>query len=375
MSVRREKRRDPKTGKARQFWMIDVDYKHPSGRRQRVRKVAPVQTRREAERYEHQLRRELADGSYGESEVAVPTLEAFAREFLIYAGANNKPSGVAAKEGALRVHLVPALGRHALHKITEKELEYFKADKLRAGLSPKTINNLLSILRQLLVVATEWGFIANVPRVRWLKVPKPIFDFLDFEEASRLVEGASAEPEWQTMIWLALKTGLRLGELRALQWDDVDLVAGRLVVRHSAWKQHLGTPKNGRTREAPLSAQTVKRLRAHRHLRGDFVFCRMDGAMLTKEQCKWPLWRACKRAGLRRVGWHPLRHTFASHLVMRGVPLKAVQELMGHSTIEMTMRYSHLSPDVRSDAVALLDDPSGNMAATQPHPTVKSLKL
>jgi site-specific recombinase XerD len=58
---------------------------------------------------------------------------------------------------------------------------------------------------------------------------------------------------------------------------------------------------------------------------------------------------------MRRIGWHTLRHTFASHLVMRGAPIKAVQELLGHATIEMTMRYSHLSPDVRRDAVSLLD--------------------
>lgn len=67
--------------------------------------------------------------------------------------------------------------------------------------------------------------------------------------------------------------------------------------------------------------------------------------MLGKGACKWPLWSACKRAAVRRIGWHALRHTFASHLVMRRAPLKAVQELLGHSTIEMTMRYSHLSPD------------------------------
>jgi len=64
-----------------------------------------------------------------------------------------------------------------------------------------------------------------------------------------------------------------------------------------------------------------------------------------------PILRACKRAGLRPISWHVLRHTFASHLVMRGVPLKTVQELMGHATIEMTMRYAHLSPDVRRNAV------------------------
>jgi len=61
-----------------------------------------------------------------------------------------------------------------------------------------------------------------------------------------------------------------------------------------------------------------------------------------------------RKAGLRQIGWHVLRHTFASHLAMRGVALKAIQELLGHSTMEMTMRYAHLSPDVRRDAVRLL---------------------
>jgi site-specific recombinase XerD len=85
------------------------------------------------------------------------------------------------------------------------------------------------------------------------------------------------------------------------------------------------------------------------------VFCAPDGEMLTKGATKWPLYSACKRAGLRRIGWHVARHTFASHLVMRGVPIRTVQELLGHSTIEMTMRYAHLSPDARRAAVEVLD--------------------
>ena len=88
------------------------------------------------------------------------------------------------------------------------------------------------------------------------------------------------------------------------------------------------------------------------------MLCADDGRTFTKHECKWPLRRAQRKAGILEVGWHDLRHTFASHLVMRGVPMKAVQELLGHATMEMTMRYAHLSPDVRRDAVKVLDQPA-----------------
>ena len=68
---------------------------------------------------------------------------------------------------------------------------------------------------------------------------------------------------------------------------------------------------------------------------------------------------SCRKAGLREIGWHVLRHTFASHLAMRGAPLKAIQELLGHATIQMTMRYAHLAPEVVNETVRLLDAPSG----------------
>jgi site-specific recombinase XerD len=97
-------------------------------------------------------------------------------------------------------------------------------------------------------------------------------------------------------------------------------------------------------------------------MRGPLVFCTAEGRMFNKNECKHPLWRACKRAGLREIGWHCLRHTFASHLVMRGAAMKVVQELLGHATIEMTNRYSHLSPEVPRHAVKLLDNLKGTVA-------------
>jgi hypothetical protein len=137
----------------------------------------------------------------------------------------------------------------------------------------------------------------------------------------------------------------------------------------------LDTPKNGRSREVALSEAAVRALKVHRHLKGELVFTNDVGEMLTRNECRRPLWNACKRAGIRRMGWHAPRHTFASHLVMRGVPLKAVQELLGHATIEMTMRYSHLSPDVTTNAVRLLDAPAPSYGTWTAHEAAEAQNL
>jgi integrase len=142
-------------------------------------------------------------------------------------------------------------------------------------------------------------------------------------------------------------------------YANMDLVAGRLVVRRTLWRDQEGTPKGGRTREVPLSDDAIATLKSHRHLKGPYVFSEADGSRLTHNRVKDVVPWTCSKAGLaKRLTTHDLRHTFASHLVMRGVALKAVQELLGHATMDMTMRYAHLSPDVKRDAVRLLDGPA-----------------
>ena len=358
MSVRLRKWKDQE-GAVQETWIVDVKYRYPDGIIKAVRQTSPVQTRRGAEQHERQLREALQNGTYGKEHKEALTLEQFQKRFLTHAKTNNKYSTVKSKTDIVRKHLLPAFGNRKLRQIGPYEIEAFKANKLDEGLSPKTINNVLTVLRKLLVLAVEWDELPTVPRIAWMKVPKPEFDFLSFEDADRLV--TSAEPEWKTMLLVALHTGLRLGELVALQWDCVDLKGRRLFVKRNSYRGRMGTPKNGRSREIPLSDTALQVLKAHRHLKGSFVFCTAAGDMLNAyNRCQNAISRQCRRAGLRPVGWHALRHTFASHLVMRGVPLKVVQELMGHATIEMTMRYSHLSPHVTAEAVKVLDIPGGH---------------
>lgn len=333
MSVRKRTQRLA-DGSTKEVWVVDVKFQHPDGTKTRVRKHSPVQTRRGAEAYERELRQALLTGNYNkevepeEEKQPAPKFVDFAHEFLsTYVKTNNKPSEQSNKRNVFHRHLIPVFGNKRLDEIGVRDIERYKGAKLAQGLKPKTINNHLTAFRKMMTVAADWELIETVPRVKWFRTQKPDFDFLDFDEAERLID--AVDDEWRAMILTALKTGLRQGELIALQWDDVDLVAGRLTVRRNIWRGHIGSPKSGKSRVVELSPMVVRALKAHRHLRGDFVFCQEDGSFFPHGQVKHPLYRACRRAGLRRIGWHVMRHTFASHLVMRGVPLRAVQELMG----------------------------------------------
>lgn len=339
-------------------WSADFWYQHPDGRRMRIRRTSPVQTKRGTEDYERQLRNELLEGRFGQPEeeppAPVPTFAVFSEEFMtVYASTRNKESEVRSKESILKIHLRPAFGDLRLDEIDRRRIDGFVAAQLGGGLSPKSVNNQLAVLSKTLRVAEEWGVIDAAPRVRQLKTTTPEYDFLTFDEAARLVD--AVEPSFVTMVLVALKTGLRQGELLELKWNDADLVAKKLRVSRRVYKGVVGTPKGGKSRIVPLTQSVVEALKAHRHLKGPHVFCGNDGQRLTANMCRRPLRRACQNAGLRQVGWHVLRHTFASHLAMRGVPMKVIQEYLGHAAIQTTMRYAHLSRSILDDAIQVLD--------------------
>jgi len=288
----------------------------------------------------------------------VVTVAEFEPLYLEHSAAKNKPSALDSKRQILRDHILPALGALELGAVTFAAIEDFKHALLkkrgdRPALSAKTVNNVLTVLRRMLALAAKRGLIASVPEVEWLKADPSDFDFLSFEEADRLID--AADPEWRAMITVAVRCGLRQGELLGLRWDDVDLVGGRLLIRYARVEGRLVSTKSRKGREVELGDDAAAALIGERHLRGDYVFCDLDGHPLTAGACKHPLYRACRRAKVRRIGWHVLRHTFASHLAMLGAPLNTIRELLGHATIQMTLRYAHLSPDVRRDAVRMLD--------------------
>lgn len=366
MSVRQQSQSNGDT-----IWLVDVMFEHPDGRTERIRKKAPVQTRRGAEEYERQLRGALLAGTHGQGEESgkgAPTFGAFTESFLDWSDTNNKPSAAYAKRMILKNHLSPFFAGMRLSVIGPEEIERFKAEKVRAGFNPKSVNNHLAVLRSMLNLAVEWKKIPAAPKVKELRLPPQSFEFLTFEEADRFL--AAAADEWRVAFTVAVKTGVRSGELRALKWRDIDLRAGKIVVRSNIWRKREDTPKGGRSREIPLAESALRALKSQQkatRLRSEYVFADDKGEPLTEHMIEDVVRRTLRKAGVsksRKFNWHGLRHTFASHLVMRGVPLKTVQELLGHASIEMTMRYAHLSPDVKRDAVSFLDAPHGNGTAT-----------
>jgi|TARA_B100000315_G_scaffold258186_1_gene309452 integrase len=288
----------------------------------------------------------------------VPTLAEFAPRFLDgYAGANrHKPSGIAAKETILRVHLLPRLGHRKLDSISSEAVQRLKGD-LRTK-SPKTVNNVLATLSRLLKVAVEWGVIDEMPcAITLLKVSKPEMAFHDFPVYERLVEAAkSVDANAHLIVLLGGEAGLRCGEMMALEWADVDFEQGQLRVRQSEWKGHVTTPKGGRLRYVPMTQRLTAALRDRRHLRSPRVLI-AEGRTLSQKMVRDRVRWAVRRAKLEDEGVHILRHTFCSHLAMRGAPARAIQELAGHQELSTTQRYMHLSPAAKESAIRLLDQP------------------
>jgi len=285
----------------------------------------------------------------------VPTLEAFANRFIDgYACANRqKPSGIAAKRMILRAYLIPALGRKRLDEIRNEHVQQLKSQL--ATKAAKTVNNILNVLSVLLKAAIQWDVIERMPcSIKLLPSPKPSAAFHDFEAYDRLVEQARRiDPRSHLIVLLGGEAGLRCGEMIALEWEDVDLTTGQLCVRQSDWNGQVGSPKGGRIRYVRLTPLLAKALASHRHLRSKRVLCQHNGDPFTRQIVQSRVLRASRRANVRR-GVHILRHTFCSHLAMRGAPAKAIQDLAGHADLTMTQRYMHLIPATLQSAIELL---------------------
>jgi integrase len=279
-------------------------------------------------------------------------------------------------EQYIRVHVIPTLGRIRLARVTPQHLQRLYQGKLAAGLSPTTVNHLHTVLHGAFAEAVRWGLLPrNVaslvrpPRKAHVDVVA-----LTVEQAQALLVAARGN-RFEALFVLALKTGMRRGELLALRWEDVDLDKGMLQVRGTLRRTRegltFGTPKTAASRrKVVLSPTSMAALRRHQvgqdeehrtagDLWQDFglVFPNTVGRPMEPRDLLSDVYRPLlKRAGLPPVTFHALRHTAATLLLAEGEHPKVVQELLGHAQVSITLdRYSHMTPRLMSNAAALMD--------------------
>ena len=265
----------------------------------------------------------------------------------------------------LRVHLAPFFGDLPLEKIRRADIENFVAEKLADGLSPKSVRNYLGLLHSLFAYAEKQEWTRGNP---CKLVEKPgdeegdgDIHFLAEEELEallRAVPDTRLGPLDRVLYLTAAMTGLRQGELLGLRWRDIDWGASRVRVRQSYVRGEFGRPKSKRSsRSVPLADRVAAEL--DRYFR-DSAFQADDHLVFGNPLTGKPLARRAvlkrfkqnlARARVREVRFHDLRHTFGTRMAAAGVPLRTLQEWMGHRDFKTTLIYADYQPSEQEAAL------------------------
>jgi integrase len=311
-----------------------------------------------------EIARELVRGKRGKPP---PTLDEFFPRFLKeHAAANrHKPRGVESKESIYRIHLAPVFGTKRLDEISTEGVQALKLRLSEFG--PKTVNNILATLNKALKTAVKWGVLSEMPcAVEFVRTELPEVDFYDFGQYARLTrEAAGIGLRVLVLVLLGGDAGLRRNEMIALVPEDVNLSLRLITVRHQDLRGRLISTKGNRPRVIPMTTALHEALAEHLKSRAGRVLVNDQGGPLSIQGIRtWMGW-AQREAGLPHLGaLHVLRHTFCSHLAMRGAPVMTIKELAGHKSLRTTMRYMHLAPGERDRAIALLNKRNGARTRT-----------
>lgn len=322
-------------------------------------------TKRAAEKLERQHLEKLVSRQYTGK---MPTVREFSERFLDHQAARTKPLTQAQQRATIKTHVVPRFGPVKLDRFGLEQVDELVTSWREAKAKPKTVNTRLGTVRRMLSLAVEWDILPKVPRIRFVKVPDVTPRWLTDSEQRALID--AAEPQWRSMIVVALRTGLRIGELRGLQWGDIDLVRRVVQVKRTdpgRRTMDASAPKGNRERTVPLTgdaATALRDMRPDKPKATDWIWpallkrAKETRARARSEKGAWhAIERTATKAKLEDVAWHTLRHTYASHLVMRGIPLRTIQGWLGHASITETEKYSHLAPDFGHAAADMLDTP------------------
>lgn len=255
----------------------------------------------------------------------------------------NRPTWWKSEKHNLR-HLTAFFGEKHLHEITTLDVEKFKIERLQ-HVGKNSVNKNLGCLRGMFNKAIEWKLFEGINPVhnrQFLKLENRRLRYLEKDEIRRLL--FCCEGHLKDIVEVAINTGMRKGEILNLKWEDIDFNVGLI---------HLLKTKSGYMREIPMNENVSNVLgRIKRTPESVYVFQYNHKPL---KDIKKSFRTALDKAEIKNFRFHDLRHTFASHLVMAGVDLLTVKELLGHKTIEMTLRYSHLSCGHKFKAVKALE--------------------
>ena len=352
-----EQPRDPVTGKRRQTWRTIRGSK------------------KDAQREERRLR-QLIDGGIDIAPGRV-TLGDFLRRWLEdTARPSVRPSTYERYRQIVQLHLIPALGNRPLERVSPTDLQALYAVKEREGQAAASIIKIHRVVHRALEDALRFGLVSRntADAVRPPRPPHREMTTFSPAEARQFLDTARGDP-LEALFVLAVTTGARQGELLALKWADVDLDAGRLQVRRTLYRVNRNRlvesePKSARSRRSiALTPGAVQALSRHRQRQiayrletihweeNDLVFADELGRHLDRFNfVKRSFQPLLERAGLPRVRFHDLRHTAATLLLGQGVHPKIVSEMLGHSSVTLTLDlYSHVTPTMQEQAAERME--------------------
>lgn len=273
----------------------------------------------------------------------------------------RKRATVQTAESHVRVQLAPFFGSKSIDRIGRREIEQFMAWMSQTGRSPKTTLNALGVLHSMYEYARREGWVAGNP-CTLVDKPRsestdPDIHYLASEEIEALLRAVPDDDLGaveRRMYVTATMTGMRQGELLALRWRDVDWQARRVRVRRNFVRGEFGTPKSKRSsRSVPLADRVAGELdqlhQATRYKReDDLVFAHPHtGKPIDRSKLLKRFKAALREAGVREVRFHDLRHTFGTRMAAQGVPMRALQEMLGHRDFKTTLIYADYAPSTQ----------------------------
>jgi len=356
--------------RSKDTWVIVIELpRDPNTNKRRQKWITVKGTKKEAEKELARLINELETGFYVEP--AKMTLGSYLDAWLQLKKGKVKETTYREYSKRIKKWKETKIAAKPLQKVTPMDIELVLAG-LDVGQQRRKV--LLITLKEALSKAVSFKFLSSSPAF-FLKNPKVVEKEMAVwtkDEAVKFLETAQ-KSSYFTLFYLALKTGMRIGELLALQWEGINLKESKIYVKHTLARVEgrfiLQTPKTrSAKRVVPIDASTVEIMRKHKKE------CAEKSLKLGKGQVRWVFWakkdqpldfvyvheifkRIIKKAEVPEIRFHDLRHTYATFLLSANVHPKIVAERLGHSTMQLTLdRYSHILPDMQQEAVKAAED-------------------